>query len=63
LPDYKQLERSFHILQKKIFDVLELQKPEWFCRGIHKEMGFVCPVYWIDSGIPICIVAIAAQQL
>jgi hypothetical protein len=28
LPDYKQLERSFHILQKKIFDVLELQKPE-----------------------------------
>jgi ribonuclease P protein component len=28
LPDYKQLQRSFHILQKKIFDVLELQKPE-----------------------------------
>lgn len=28
LPDYKKLEQSYHILQKKIFDVLELQNPQ-----------------------------------
>lgn len=61
LPDYKQLERSFHILQKKIFDVLELQKPEWCFWGLYEEVGFVGPVHWIDSCVSICFVATAPQ--